>query len=51
MEKKNLDMGELLIVQMQEKLSRRGKWRQTATGKSRKHPASVLQVTKRDKTT
>lgn len=49
--KEKFKHGELLIVQMQEKLSQRGKWRQTANGKSRKHPASMLQVTKSDKTT
>lgn len=51
MEKKILNMEELFIVQMQEKLSRRGRWRHAANGKSRKHPASMLQVTKSDKTT
>lgn len=53
MEKKNLNMGELFIVQMKEKLKRRGKWRQAADGKgkSRENPASVLQVRKSDKTT
>lgn len=51
MENKNLNVGELVLVQMQEKLSRRGKWRQAANGKSRKHPASMFQVTQSDKGT
>jgi len=30
MENKNLNMGELFMVQMQEKLCRRGKWRKAS---------------------
>lgn len=43
MENKHSNMRELLIVQVQEKLS---KGRQESNGKSRKHPAGMLQVTK-----
>lgn len=41
-------MGEMFIVQVQEKLS---EWRQRANRKSRKHSAGMLQVTKCGKST